>query len=533
MFKMKKLFERIAGGAGMILSASGCARHAETPPVRPNVIVILTDDQGWAQNGLFQDRLDPARCAPEGFTAQYACDPRKAMNAASRAMPFLQKLAAEGALMTQAYVAAPDCSPSRAALLTGRHPQRFGVYCNDDILATGIPDTETHLVALLKKSGYRNAMIGKWHVSKPVWNFLETPARDYHRKHVTFCKEGQHPLDCGFDYYYGFNHSGTPYYDSPNIFRNRETEPVRQTQYSTDEFTGQALQFIDQNRSGPFFIYLAYNAVHTPLLEPAPEKYLKRFNTGSRDTDNYYAYLAAVDDGIGRILDRLKQHRIDQNTLIVFLSDNGGVVASPFPVNGEFKGFKGQQRQGGVRVPMVIRWPGKIPAGIKYEHPVSSMDVLPTALDAAGIRLPESPALDGKSLLPYLTGAQTVPPHEYLFWAGPQMLLWGSENKAFWEKTDDYLRERIDHAPENPYPVAAAPAGYSVRKGRWVYSFIAPDQAVLFDVTKDPNGRENLIHVHPDVAAELNKASQEWLKTLKEPSRWNRELWIKLFPAAD
>lgn len=531
MFDTKQSFQKIAGGVGMILSVAGFAREAETPPVRSNVIVILTDDQGWAQHGLFGDRLDIGKCAPEGFTRQYAGDPYKAMDAANRAMPFLQKLADEGALMTQAYVAAPDCSPSRAALLTGRHPQRFGVYCNDDILATGIPDTETHLATLFKKSGYRNAIIGKWHVSKPVWNFIESPSRDYHRKHVTFCKEGQHPLDCGFDYYYGFNHSGTPYYDSPNIFRNRETEPVKQTQYSTDEFTDQALQFIDENRSNPFFIYLAYNAVHTPLLDRAPEKYLKRFDTGNRDTDNYYAYLAAVDDGIGRILDRLKQYRIDENTLIVFLSDNGGVVASPFPVNGEFKGFKGQQRQGGVRVPMVMRWPDKIPAGMKYESPVSSMDVLPTALDAAKISLPEN--LDGKSLLPHLTGAETALPHEYLFWAGPQMLLWGSENKTFWDEADDYLCERTDHPPENPYPVAKAPAGYSVRKGCWVYSFVTPDQAVLFDVVKDPNGQENLIHTHPEVAVELEKASREWLKTLKEPARWNRDLWLKLYPAAD
>lgn len=530
MFEMKQPFKRIVGGIGALLSLTACSHHAAEVPSRPNVIVILTDDQGWAQNGLFQDRLDPAKCAPEGFLEQYDCDRTKAMYAAGRSMPFLRKMAKEGVLMTDAYVASPICGPSRAALLTARYPQRYGIYYNNDILATGVP-ASAHLTPLLQQSGYRTAMIGKWHVAKPVWKALGTMARENYKNWITQCVDGQHPLDCGFDFYYGFNNSGTPYFNSPNIFQNREGDPIKQTQYSTDEFTDQALQFIDENRSNPFFIYLAYNAVHTPMEDLAPEKYMKRFNTGNRDADNYYAYLAAIDDGIGRIIDRLKQYQMDENTLIIFLSDNGGVVASPFPVNGEFKGFKGQLRDGGTRVPMVMRWPGKLPAGTRYEHPVSSMDVLPTALAVAGLDAPDSLALDGKSLLPYLTGLEKTAPHEYLFWAGPQMLFWGAENRPFWNGMEDYLKERVESLPATPYPQSGAgsPACYSVRKGSWIYRFTAPDQVILFDVTKDPNGEVNLASAHPEVAAELKDVCNKWLKTLVAPAKWDRELWNKLF----
>lgn len=519
----------VIGGAGVLFSAA-CSPQPAAIPSKPNLIVILTDDLGWAQNGLFQGRLTPDKCAPEGFLEQFDCDRAKALDAAIRSTPFLQKMAKDGVLMTDAYVASPICGPSRAALLTARYPQRYSIYFNKDILASGIP-ASAHAARLLQQAGYRNAAIGKWHVSKPVWKDLGTKARENYANWITLCEEGQHPLECGFDFYYGFNNSGTPYYNSPNIFRNREPDPVKQTQYSTDEFTDQALRFIDENKANSFFIYLAYNAVHTPLEDPAPEKYLKRFNTGNADVDNYYAYLAAVDDGIGRIIDRLKTLGIDENTLMVFLSDNGGVVASPFPMNGEFTGFKGQIREGGLRVPMVMRWPGHLPAGVICNRPVSAMDILPTALDAAGICPPENPALDGKSLLPCLTRRETASPHQYLFWAGPQMLFWGAENKPFWKGMDDYLKERADAMPKTDYPLSAvgSPACWSVRKDNWMYRFTAPDQAILFDIVKDPNGAVNLINEYPAVAAELKAAGRKWLETLAVPSKWETNSWQNLF----
>jgi len=509
----------------LLVTAASSQAQAEK---KPNIIVILTDDQGWAQNGLFSDRLNLSRCAPEGSLEKYNCCPALAMKAAKESMPFLQQIANEGILFTDAYVASSLCGPSRAALLTGRYPQQFGIYCNDDMMATGIPSA-AHLTLLFQQSGYRSAMIGKWHVAKPVWQELNTDCREYYKRWISRCKEGQHPLDCGFDFYYGFNSSGTPYYDSPNIFKDRDTMPVKQSQYITDEFTDQALTFIEQNHASPFFVFLSYSAVHTPLEDKAPDKYLKRFNTGNPETDNYYATLAAVDDGIGRIIQQLKQHDLDNNTLIFFLSDNGAVAASPFPINGEFKGYKGQLNEGGLRIPMVMRWPDKIPEGREYKHPVSAMDVLPTALDAAGIRFRDTVSIDGASLLPYLIGKKSGIEHKTLFWAGQHSLFWSMENNPFWIERDNYLHERQDTLPKITISMNDAPAGFAARKGNWVYTSFITEQPKLYNVTEDPFGKQNLIADYPKVAAEFEVACREWLATLPEPTRWNKESWRKLF----
>ncbi len=306
--------------------------------------------------------------------------------------------------------------PSRAAIMTGRAPARFGVYSNTDA-QDGIPLTETFLPELFQNHGYYTAAVGKWHLSKisnvPVPEDKQT--RDYHDNFTTFSAEEWQPQNRGFDYFMGFHAAGTAYYNSPSLFKNREHVPAKG--YISDQLTDEAIGVVDRAKTldQPFMLYLAYNAPHLPNDNPAPDQYQKQFNTGSQTADNYYASVYSVDQGVKRILEQLKKNGQYDNTIILFTSDNGAVIDGPLPLNGAQKGYKSQTYPGGTHTPMFMWWKGKLQPG-NYDKLISAMDFYPTALDAADISIPKDLKLDGVSLLPWLQDKKQGEPHKNLTW---------------------------------------------------------------------------------------------------------------------
>lgn len=356
---------------------------------RPNLIVIITDDQGYHDVGF------------NGCT--------------DIPTPHLDSLAASGVNFTNGYVSFPVCGPSRAGLMTGRYQDRFGFTTNPSTdpenPIAGLPLEEETMATVLRKVGYKSAAIGKWHLGT----------------HPHF-----HPNERGFDHFFGFLAGGLNFMpemltlnDLSEVtrrwdwYRMKVEENGRNVEiddYLTDELTDAATDFIDRKAKGkaPFFLYLAYNAPHTPLQ--ATEKYLNRFqHIADKDRRTYAAMVSAVDDGVGRVLQTLREHEIEENTLIFFLSDNGGATNNASD-NAPLRGHKSDLFEGGIRVPFAAQWKGTLPAGLVYEEPVISLDIFGTIAGITGVAIAEERPLDGVNLLPYLTGEKTGRPHDQLFW---------------------------------------------------------------------------------------------------------------------
>jgi arylsulfatase A-like enzyme len=303
-------------------------------------------------------------------------------------------------------------------------------------------------------------MVGKWHLG---------------------LKEPFHPLRRGFDEYFGFLHGAHSYVDAKADSLNpvlRGREPTDEKEYLTEAFTREALAFLERHRRRPFFLYLTYNAVHAPLQ--APEKYLNRFPAiTDAKRRKYAAMLSALDDGVGAVLQWLRDTGLERKTLIFFVSDNGGPTQNNGSSNRPLQGNKGQLWEGGIRVPFILQWRGKLPAGKVYEQPVCSLDVLPTALAAAGCPLPKTPALDGVDLLPFVTGRQKGPPHPSLYWRfGEQsairqgnlklLKLAGQPPRLFDLAAD--IGEQVDLAPRRPELVSQLEAEFK----QWESQLAAP-----------------------------------------------------------
>jgi len=345
---------------------------------RPNVIVIFADDAGYADFGAFGD--------PEMPT------------------PHIDSIAANGVRFTQGYNAASVCSPSRAGLLTGRYPQRFGHEFNiprepqpgADINDIGLPVGERTIADAMGEMGYATGAIGKWHLG------LAPPF---------------HPMNRGFDHFFGFLYGSRSYFPLDDvserglrIWRNRDPQP--EPDYLTDEFALRAGNLIELHRDHPFFLYVAFNAVHTPMhAKPEHEALFAGIEDERRR--RLAAMTVALDEGVGTILSKLRALDLEDNTLLFFVNDNGGATNNA-SINAPLRGQKGDNFEGGIRVPFLAQWPARLPAGADYDYPVTSMDILPTAVAAAG----GTPAdnLDGVDLLPYLTGEATGAPHRELFW---------------------------------------------------------------------------------------------------------------------
>jgi arylsulfatase A-like enzyme len=422
----------------------------------PNLVIVLTDDQGYADVGF------------NGCT--------------DIPTPNIDRIAADGVKFTDGYVSFPVCGPSRAGLLTGRYQNRFGFTTNPTIDPSvpeaGIPLAEENMAEVLKKAGYSSAIVGKWHMGS---------------------HEVNHPLNRGFDHFFGFLSGGHNYFPSEytlndlsdvtkiwewyrtRLMRDHERIDV-EGDYLTDILTDAATDFIDAKAKGdqPFMLYLAYNAPHTPMQATAT--YLSRFpDIEDKKRRTYAAMVSCVDDGVGRVMEALRRHGMEENTIVVFLSDNGGAHNNASD-NGVLANGKGSLFEGGVRVPFAMQWKGTVPAGQVYSHPVISLDIMGTITALAGVKISEERPLDGVNLIPYLTGKNDTPPHDQLFW------------------------RKFDQD------------AISIRKGN--LKLVSDSQRrtkgyKLFDLSKDIGEKKDQFSKNPETADQLIEQCDQWNAQLK------------------
>ena len=462
---MKKLFALAATVlAGVIWTPLRTA--AET--TRPNILLIISDDAGYADFGFH--------------------------GATEIRTPNIDRLAATGVNFSQAYVTASVCCPSRMGLMTGRYQQRFGAECNVPDLPTpgytaadlGLDPAESTLGNVMQSAGYRTMMIGKWHLG-------ETAAH--------------HPLERGFDSFYGFLGGGRSYTslaDQPSVPAGqvlyRDRTPVNEATevtYLTDDLTTAAMEFIGQPAAQPFFIYLSYNAVHTPMEAKTEDIEQASGEISDEKRRIYAAMTESMDQNIGRLQDFLATRGLAENTLVIFINDNGGATNNA-SANNPLRGFKGSYWEGGIRVPYVMSWPGTLPAGQTFAPPVSTLDLLPTLAALGGAPAPALP-LDGTDLMPYLRQQKTDAPHDYLFW-------------RLWQVS-------------------------ATRHGKWKLLRLASDPLqterkllaplILIDLEADPGETTNVAADHPEITARLLQAIEAWESELAPPRWYDGEDWQK------
>ena len=441
----------------VLLAAAGMTIAAGAQSQRPpNIVVIVGDDMGYADIGVHGSR-----------------DIRT---------PHLDALAAEGVRFTDAYVSGPYCSPTRAGMLTGRYPQRFGHEFNLGAAHAefGLPLEETTIADRLKAAGYRTALFGKWHLGMG---------------------EKYHPVRRGFEQFFGFLAGQHTYIDigtGANLLLEGTTPLEKFDGYLTDALAERASAYIKEQSSRPFFLYLAFNAAHTPLQ--APKKYLDRFpKIQNEQRRTYAAMVSAMDDGVGKVLSTLRELGLDRNTLVIFFNDNGGPTMETTTINASsnapLRGSKRTTWEGGIRVPFMIRWTGRVPAGGIDRRPIIQLDVLPTALAAAGVKAGNTPPLDGVDLLPFLTGAAKGAPHDTLYWRlGGMMAI----RHGDWKLVKSREGAFIDDDPAVLKDLAGAE---------------------LFNLAQDIGESKNVAAAHPDKVKELGDRWQQWNKQLATP-RW-------------
>lgn len=448
------------------------ANQAEQTEVPPNILLFLTDDQGWnALSCLGNDWFETPR---------------------------IDELAKRGALFTQSYSSSPVCTPSRAALLTGQYAPRTGIFAVGNEIRTKAPRTlnppnnlevlqhsTTTVAETLRANGYRTGIVGKWHLGK------------------SFEKNG--PLDHGFEYSLGALNGapGTyfwPYTNSrtgralPNF---KEGEPG---EYLTDRLTEESLKFINTPSAKPFFLYLSHFAPHSPIqAKPEYVKYFAEKDPGRTEMEATYAgMIRSLDDSVGRLVDSLKESGQLENTLIIFASDNGAVGGflgeglttgkKAFTSNLPLRGGKGMLYEGGIRVPLILHWPEKIPGGHDVTAPCNTVDYYPTILAAAGIDAPENHVLDGINLLPLAQDrAHPSAANRSLFWHYPTYL--GYDDKTFRQK----------------------PASV-IRQGEWklIHEYEG-DRWLLFNLNQDAAEGTECGDAHPEVKARLQQSLRDWV----------------------
>ena len=424
---------------------------------KPNIVFLFSDDAGYADFGF------------NGSTQMKT--------------PNLDQLAASGVKFTQAYVTDPTCGPSRAGLMTGMYQQRFGyeennvpgyMSNNSAILGAnmGLPLDQKTMGNYLQQQGYKTAFLGKWHLGGT---------------------DEMHPINRGFDYFYGFRGGDRSYYAYPenapartqtDTFFDKEMEEglggfEEHKGYLTDVLAEKAADFMTQNAHDPFFLFLSFNAVHTPI-EAKPED-LEAFPNLTGTRQQVAAMTLAMDRAVGHVTKTLKTLGLDDNTIIVFSNDNGGPTDKNASSNFPFSGTKSNHLEGGIRVPMLMSYPGIISPNTTYPHMVSLFDLLPTFYEAAGGR-EYNTQLDGKNLLPYVISANHGKPHDTLFW------------KKDVRATVRHHNFKLLRFPDRP--------------------------AELYDIEQDPQELHNLAAQNPEMVATLFTKLFEWEQTLARP------LWL-------
>lgn len=437
------------------LSLAGGALAAAQ--AKPNIVLIISDDLGYSDLPRFGRSEIPT--------------------------PHLDRLAAAGTVFTQAYSSAPVCVPSRMAINTGRYHQRFGIYDNMyDPREVKLFFEETTLAQHLKRLGYATGLVGKWHLSGN-----------------RFPPNGPTPEQRGFDEWVGIEGGMSPYMPPVKVYRNHT--PFETREYLTDLWGAEAVQFIGRNRQRPFFLYLGFNAPHAPLHALDADK--TTGESASPDRRTYAGMVKAMDRNIGRVLTALRSNQLDRNTLVVFINDNGGGGNHTPPHtrntarNAPFRGYKFDLWEGGIRVPMILSYPGRVPAGARYDKVVSSMDLAPTCLRAAGGDLPRERPFDGVDLMSYVTGRDTRVPHLVLCW----------ENRA-------WLGPRGKQRP------AAGQHHRAVRKGKWKAIQPAGDpEWQLFNLEADPGEAHDMATEHADILSALTGEFGRWRESMTNPAQ--------------
>ncbi len=443
------------GSAAVLPSTEAAALSSSGKMTRPNVVLILADDLGVND------------CAADDHrTAIYT--------------PNLLRLAKAGVTFTEGYASASMCTPSRVGLLSGRYPARFGVYDVSGDASYTWPQEQVIFPQYFKAAGYRTGIIGKWHCGGEIekWAY-------------------NHPLERGFDRFWGFMGSTHDYFDpTPGSGVNGagywscgynpiydQHDVVQKLNYLTDDIAEQSVRFIRENKERPFFLYVAHHCPHVPLQVPKAvhEKYLP---LGYRENTTVTRAMDEVlDRAVGLVLDELEKQGLRENTLVIFSSDNGGSERCG-QLNNILRGGKFSVMEGGIRVPILMSWPGHLPEDVVFCDPVWNLDFLPTALAAVDIKTAE--LLEGVNLLPYLSGEKNTAPHEALFWRQP------AEMEA-----------------------------YAVRSGDWklVYSKLGRG---LYDLKKDPGETVDVRSQYPEVTGRLQKMYDRW-DIGNRPSFWNSE----------
>jgi len=440
------------------LAATGAGLAAAAAPRKPNVLLIVADDLGIGGVSCYNQE--------QSRTPHIAC------------------IAREGVRFTQGYATAALCSPSRAGLITGRYQQRFGHEFNmgspvrDLDEGLGLPLSEVTLADVMKEAGYATGAIGKWHLGNlPKF----------------------HPNRRGYDEFFGFRAAMRSYIRPVtsdivvgpftktdtlrdlNVFDTaapimRNESVVSEPEYTTRAFTREALSFIERHKHHPFFLHLSYNATHVPLQ--AERKYYDRFGHVPDENSRVYSAMGGeMDEGIGAILAKLKNDGLENDTIVIFTSDNGCPVYTNPKGNDPLKQGKSTYFEGGIRVPFLIKYPGHINPGSVYRNPVISLDIFPTVTTAAGIHTRSK--LDGVNLLPFLKSGKTGVPHEVLYWrAGSQ---------------------------------------HAIRYGNWKYYTADPSMKRLYDLSEDEGEKKNFFSQRPDMVAKLDARWKSWNTTLAQP----------------
>lgn len=441
----------------ILLSATGTV-VAESPdvnsPLKPNFVLIVADDLGYADLSLTGSR--------------------------QISTPHIDRLAREGVNFTQGYVSAPVCAPSRAGLLTGKNQVKFGFDNNIaenqpgfDPRYLGLPLSEKTIAERLKESGYVSGLIGKWHLG--------------HEAHF-------HPLKRGFDEFWGYPGGGHDYFTSEPDGKGYlvplecSYKSPQSITYLTDDKGDECVNFIKRHNNQPFFLFASFNAPHAPMQATQADLELyKHIKDEKRRT--YCAMVHRLDVNVGRIMETLKEEGLEENTLVVFISDNGGPCDHNGSVNAPLNGQKGILLEGGLRVPFIMKWKGTLPAGKTFSHPVISLDFAPTFLEMAGGKVAEEDGFDGVNLIPYLTGDKQDAPHKNLNWR---------------------------------FTISAA-----AREGDWKLVRLPDRLPLLYNLAADISEQNDVSQQYPDRTRAMLKQLGDWDVSLPHPLFLEGSVWKK------